>query len=124
MFRAIPLGAAPLLLIPPACADVRDYLLPNGEPIVGVYYYSWFAGPPYCQVAWTPEFEYDNRGSDDGVYEITKAMTDHGINQASYRGHGRCPGSFGRDSLHSRRLPALARDAIAVRNLEDRKSVV
>ncbi len=65
-------------------ADVADYLLPNGEPIVGVYYYSWYNGEPYRHVGWTPEFEYDNRANDDHIHEVIKAMTDYGINQASY----------------------------------------
>jgi len=75
---------ASLLLGIAAQAELGDYLLPNGEPIVGVYYYSWFGGEPYRHVGWTPEFEYDNRNNDGHIYEVIKAMTDYGINQASY----------------------------------------
>ncbi|NSW57664.1 MAG: hypothetical protein HPY44_16760 [Armatimonadetes bacterium] len=63
---------------------IGDYLLPNGEPIVGVYYYSWYGGEPYRAVGWTPEFQYDNRNNDAHIREVIKAMTDYGINQASF----------------------------------------
>ena len=38
----------------PAAANISEYLLPNGEPIVGVYYYPWYRGEPYQKVGWTP----------------------------------------------------------------------
>lgn len=63
---------------------IHDYLLPNGEPIVGVYYYSWYGGEPFRAVGWTPEFQYDNRNNDAHIREVIKAMTDYGINQASF----------------------------------------
>ena len=75
----------------PTSADISDYLLPNGDPIVGVYYYAWYGGDrgahggePYRRVGWTPEFQYDNRRNEPQIYEVIKAMTDYGVNQASF----------------------------------------
>ncbi len=64
--------------------EVSDYLLPNGEPIVGVYYYPWFGGEPYGHVGWHPELQFDNKRRPDHIREVIRAMADHGINQASY----------------------------------------
>lgn len=67
-----------------AAPSVEDYLLPNGEPIVGVYYYPWFHGEPFTHVGWTPEFSYDNVGNPAHIASVLQAMTDYGINQGSY----------------------------------------
>ena len=68
----------------PVVADISEYLLPNGEPIVGVYYYPWYRGEPYQKVGWTPEFAYDNIGNAEHIFHVLRAMTDYGINHAAY----------------------------------------
>ncbi|HIE52964.1 MAG TPA: hypothetical protein EYP85_14530 [Armatimonadetes bacterium] len=68
----------------PVSADLADVLLPNGEPIVGVYYYPWFHGPPFQHVGWTPEFEYDNVNNPAHIRAVLKAITDYGINHAAF----------------------------------------
>lgn len=69
---------------PLAAGELRDVLLPNGEPVVGVYYYPWFHGEPYQHVGWTPEFEYDNVSNDAHIRAVLKAITDYGINHAAF----------------------------------------
>ncbi len=67
-----------------ADADLSAQLLPNGEPIVGVYYYPWYGGEPYRHVAWHPEFEYDNQTRPDHIREVLRSLADHGVNHAAY----------------------------------------
>jgi hypothetical protein len=95
-----------------AAPIVEDYLLPNGEPIVGVYYYSWFHGDPYRHVAWTPEFRYDNVGNEAHIASVLKAMTDYGINQGSYS-YWDNEGYLKTLGVHLRHLDALRRQGRA-----------
>ncbi len=67
-----------------ASPGLQAFLLPNGEPIVGVYYYPWFRGEPFGHVGWHPEFQFDNIFRPDHIRQVLAAMADFGINQASY----------------------------------------
>lgn len=87
-FRVV-LAVLPFLIAGSALAthpvdSLARHLLPNGEPVVGVYYYPWFGGEPYQRVGWHPEFQYDNQQRPDHIREVLRAIADHGINQASY----------------------------------------
>lgn len=74
-------GAA--LLLAWTALGGMEPLLPNGEPVVGAYYYPWFQGPPFRHVGWTPEFEYNNVSDPAQIRAVLKAMTDYGINFAA-----------------------------------------
>lgn len=82
----LPLTTAIIALCPSLvqCAQIEDFLLPNREPIVGVYYYPWFRGEPYNHVGWHAEFEYDNINRPDHIREVLRALTDWGVNHAAY----------------------------------------
>ncbi len=92
----------------PAADSVARHLLPNGEPVVGVYYYPWYGGEPYRHVGWHPDFQYDNQRSPEQIREVLRAIADHGINQAAYSYWG--DGSLPLYETHMREAETLLRE--------------
>ncbi len=73
-----------LILLSTSPQGIERYLLQNGEPIVGVYYYPWFGGPPWRHVAFRPAFEYNNVSDPDQIRWLLKTITDYGVNLVSF----------------------------------------
>jgi len=82
------IAAAMTISIPQArearAAGIKDALLQNGEPVVGVYYYPWFGGPPWRFVGWTAPYEYNNINNKKDIKELLKSITEYQINHAAF----------------------------------------